>query len=403
MPNWLSLEEALQQALSYIITINKTEQVTLASSLGRIVASPMISSIDVPPCDNSAMDGYAIKISEPAINQRTITQTTAAGDIPQQPVEAATCTRILTGAPIPVGTDAVVIQENVTRDGDTIVINTMPKLGANIRPQANDIASGSLLFDAGHEIAAADISLLSSIGIASVEVYCKPKIAVVATGNELLQPGKPSQQGKIYESHRAGLIAKLTALQCEPTDVGIIPDDAEAIFTIFSQLAQSHDMVISSGGVSVGDADWVKPVLSKLGQLHLWKLAIKPGKPFAFGQFEQCYFCGLPGNPVSAFVTFDQLAAPIIQKLRGNSVRKTLTLNASINHAVKRKGGRLEFARGVYQQNDNGELQVSILSNQSSGVMTSIARANCYVLLGEDVTELTTGQLVKIQPFSLQC
>jgi molybdopterin molybdotransferase len=295
------------------------------------------------------------------------------------------------------------MQENTERDGDTIRFVHDTKPGANIRPRAGDIATGDVLFKQGHSLTAQDLMLLSSIGISDVEVLRKPKVAIVATGDELTEPGKAIAPHQIFESHRAGITAKLHELGCDVTDAGLLKDDKEVISKTFESLSKNHDLVISSGGVSVGDADWVKPALSALGTLHLWKLAIKPGKPFAFGQFGSCYFCGLPGNPVSAFVTFDQIVMPLIQALRGGTAKQKLTLPAFLETPVKRRSGRKEFARGTFHTDENGELRVSLLKKQSSSVMTSLTNANCYVVLEADCEALAQGEKVFIQPFTTEC
>ena len=308
----------------------------------------------------------------------------------------------MTGAPMPSGADTVVMQENVIRTDDSIEFTQPPVLGDNIRPKSGDIALGDELFTVGHQILPQDIMLLSSIGLANVEVYRKPKVAVIATGDELAEPGTERGDHQIFESHRGGLAAKLEALGCDVTDAGLVKDDKDTIVNVFTSLSQTHDMVISSGGVSVGDADWVKPALSSLGNLHLWKVAIKPGKPFAFGQFGNCYFCGLPGNPVSAFVTFDQIVTPLLGVLKNQSdTAQPLILKATLTTPFKRRAGRKEFARGVYRQNENGQLEVSLLQKQGSSVMTSLTNANCYVIIASESESLSLGASVDIQPFSL--
>lgn len=403
MSAWLSLEDAVEQASSHIQPIIEIETISLAQANGRIIAKSIVSPVDVPPWNNSAMDGYAIKLSgNEGSNTRQVSQTIYAGSKEHQTVTDEQCARIMTGAPMPSGADTVVMQENVIRTEDSIEFTQPPVLGDNIRPKSGDIALGDELFAVGHKILPQDIMLMSSIGLANVEVYKKPKVAVIATGDELAEPGTERGDHQIFESHRGGLAAKLEALGCDVTDAGLVKDDKDTIVNVFTSLSQTHDMVISSGGVSVGDADWVKPALSSLGSLHLWKVAIKPGKPFAFGQFGHCYFCGLPGNPVSAFVTFDQIVTPLLGVLKNQAVNsKPLTLKATLTSPFKRRAGRKEFARGVYRQNENGQLEVSLLKKQGSSVMTSLTNANCYVIIPSESESLGSGASVDIQPFSL--
>ncbi|MFC3095613.1 molybdopterin molybdenumtransferase MoeA [Alteromonas sediminis] len=401
MSGWLSLDEALSQALSHITPVTQSEVVSLYEAMDRVLATDIQAPVNVPPWDNSAMDGYAIYVDDATTQERAIIGSIAAGDAVNINVDATTCVRIMTGAAIPPGANAVVIQENTERDGDNIVFTKPCHAGDNIRPCANDIAKGSKVLSAGHALTSADLVLISSLGIAAVEVVRKLNVALVATGSELVLPGQPLPNEGIYESHRAGLIAKLSAMQCNVTDAGIVKDEPDQLRQVFADLALTHDLVISSGGVSVGDADWVKPTLNQLGTLHLWKVAIKPGKPFAFGQFGECYFCGLPGNPVSAFVTFEQLASPILQKLSGQHVKQRLTIPARLTHNHTRRPGRLDFARANFTKNEAGLIEVTLHQKQSSGVMTSITQANCFALLPAGQAVFQKGETVQIQPFSI--
>jgi len=398
---WLSLDDALEKALSIITPLTQSERVSIYEALGRVSSKDVLAPVNVPPWANSAMDGYALWVDNTQSQTRQVTGTIAAGDKADIIIDATTCARIMTGAPVPDGANAVVIQENVEREGDIITLAKQPKPGENIRPCASDIAQGDKIIQAGHALTAADLVLLSSLGLSYIDVVRKPKVAVIATGNELVEPGQALGDNKIYESHRAGLCAKISAMQCDVTNAGIAKDDPESIKQRFADLAQTHDMVISSGGVSVGDADWVKPALSSLGSLHLWKVAIKPGKPFAFGQFGDCYFCGLPGNPVSAYVTFEQLASVLLTKLKGEKAKQKLTLKARLTHDYNRRAGRLDFARATFKSDAKGELSVTLHSKQSSGVMTSITQANCYALLPAEQSVFSQGEMIQIQPFSL--
>lgn len=402
---WLSLSEAITTMLARAQPITATESVSVADAVGRVLATPITASINVPPCNNSAMDGYALKSTDgTAGNVLRIVAAVFAGDSAQPEVAAGECVRIMTGAPVPADCDAVIIQEDVTRADDTITLNTDTGTLANIRLTGSDISIGDNLFSSGHRLNATDAMLLSSLGMASVEVFKPVTIGLLATGDELVEAPAPLKSGQIYESNRTGVAALLAPWQVKLINLGIAADEPAQLRHILEQASQQCDVVISSGGVSVGDADFVKTVLDELGEVGFWKVAIKPGKPFAFGRLGKALFCGLPGNPVSACVTTEQLVVPLIRHIQGESgvgISHRLTLKARISCAVKRRAGRLDFQRAIFRQNDNGELVVTPLARQSSGVMTSFSQANCYMLIPAETAALAAGDLVDIQPFSL--
>ena len=351
------------------------------------------------------MDGYALKSSDgQAGNTLEVVGAVFAGDSHSPTVLPGQCVRIMTGASIPADCDAVIIQENVTRADDMVTLQTDTSPLANIRETGSDIARGDQLFATGHRLTATDTMLLSSLGLAAVDGYRKLTIGLLATGDELVEAGKPLAAGQIYESNRTGVAALLQNWQVQINHLGIVADEPETLKQVLQEAQQTCDVIISSGGVSVGDADFVKPVLDELGEIGFWKVAIKPGKPFAFGRLGNAVFCGLPGNPVSACVTTEQLVVPVIRHLQGetglgNSHR--LTLKAQITGDIKRRAGRLDFQRAVFSQNEAGTLSVTPLAKQSSGVMTSFSQANCYMLIPAEADELKTGDWVEIQPFSV--
>tara|TARA_B100000614_G_scaffold153212_1_gene135703 strand:- start:299 stop:1492 length:1194 start_codon:yes stop_codon:yes gene_type:complete len=391
--------------LSQTQPVSVSEKTDVKAAVGRVLATPVVASLNVPPCNNSAMDGYALKSSDgQAGNTLKVVGAVFAGDSQSPAVLAGQCVRIMTGAPIPADCDAVIIQENVSREDDTITLQTDTAPLANIRETGSDIARGDQLFDAGHRLTATDTMLLSSLGLASVDVYRQLTIGLLATGDELVEAGKPLASGQIYESNRTGVAALLHNWQVQINNLGIVADKPETLKQVLLEAQQTCDVIISSGGVSVGDADFVKPVLDELGEIGFWKVAIKPGKPFAFGRLGNAVFCGLPGNPVSACVTTEQLVVPVIRHLQGeiglgNGHR--LTLKAQITRDVKRRAGRLDFQRAVFSQNADGTLIVTPLAKQSSGVMTSFSKANCYMLIPAEADGLKTGDWVEIQPFSI--
>ncbi len=402
---WLSLSDAIATMLSQTQPVSVSEKADVKAAVGRVLATPVVASINVPPCNNSAMDGYALKSSDgKAGNKLEVVGAVFAGDSQSPTVLPGQCVRIMTGAPIPTDCDAVIIQENVSREHDTVTLQTDTAPLANIRETGSDIARGDQLFDAGHRLTATDTMLLSSLGLASVDVYRQLTIGLLATGDELVEAGNPLATGQIYESNRTGVAALLQNWQVKINNLGIVADKPETLKQVLQEAQQSCDVIISSGGVSVGDADFVKPVLDDLGEIGFWKVAIKPGKPFAFGRLANAVFCGLPGNPVSACVTTEQLVVPVIRHLQGETGLGNghrLILKAQITRDVNRRAGRLDFQRAVFSQNADGTLIVTPLAKQSSGVMTSFSKANCYMLIPAEADGLKTGDWVEIQPFSI--
>ncbi|MBR9793965.1 MAG: molybdopterin molybdotransferase MoeA [Gammaproteobacteria bacterium] len=402
---WLSLSDAIAAMLSQTQPVSVSEKADVKTAVGRVLATPVVASINVPPCNNSAMDGYALKSGDgQAGNTLEVVGAVFAGDSQSPTVLPGQCVRIMTGAPIPTDCDAVIIQENVSREHDTITLQTDTAPLANIRETGSDIARGDQLFDAGHRLTATDTMLLSSLGLASVDVYRQLTIGLLATGDELVEAGNPLATGQIYESNRTGVAALLQNWQVQINNLGIVADKPETLKQVLQEAQQTCDVIISSGGVSVGDADFVKPVLDELGEIGFWKVAIKPGKPFAFGRLGNAVFCGLPGNPVSACVTTEQLVVPVIRHLQGETGLGNghrLTLKAQVTRDIKRRAGRLDFQRAVFSQNPAGMLIVTPLAKQSSGVMTSFSQANCYMLIPAEADGLKTGDWVEIQPFSV--
>lgn len=403
-PGLLSLADALAQMQSAIAPVAEREYVPLLSALDRVSAEAIFSSIPVPGYDNAAMDGYALRYADIADHPRLqIAGQSLAGQAFSGAIKRGECVRIMTGAVIPEGADTVVMQENVVPSGAAISLTLAPNAGDNIRRAGEDIACGTLVFPQGHRIGPVDIGLLASLGIAGLEVYRKVRVAVLATGDELIPPGQPLLQGHIYDSNRYALMALLQRLNLEVIDLGLIPDQAESIVKAFAIGTAAADAVISSGGVSVGDADHTKAALEQIGSIDFWKIAIKPGKPFAFGRLNKSglgagWFFGLPGNPVSAVVTYHQLVLPALRQLAGERVQAQTCLNALASHNLKKQAGRRDFQRGLVRS-EKGINLVSTTGNQSSGVLTSMAQANCYIDLAQDAGSVAEGEIVQIQMF----
>lgn len=402
---WLPLDEALSRALAAVTPVTETENVAVSDALHRITGEDIVSQTDVPPADNSAMDGYALYAADTAGEPVTVSGTQFAGmALPEEKIHRGTAVRIMTGALIPPGAECVVMQENTRREDDIITVTKPAIAGENIRRAGGDIAKGAQVIKRGTRLEPGHLVLLASMGISSVCVFRKLKVGIMATGDELVEAGVPLQSGQIYESNRTGTRALLAHEPVTITDYGIIPDDKAALESVFKEASESQDVIISSGGVSVGDADFVKELVARHGEIAFWKIAIKPGKPFAFGSLGNALFCGVPGNPVSAWVTTQQLVLPMLKRLSGIETvgaGKPLTINATLTAGIKRKAGRQEFLRAVMVVQEDGSYNVTPSGKQSSGVMTTVTQANCYIIVPSDCKMLSAGDTVKVQPFSV--
>ena len=398
-PGLLPLEDALHLMQEAITPISDTEYVTLADSLDRIVAEPIYSPIHVPGHDNSAMDGYAMKIEDVSTHaQLDIVGQSLAGHPFIGQLGTGECVRITTGAVIPAGADTVIMQEQVFVEGNRITLQALPRAGDHIRHAGEDIAQGSLVLPQGHRLNPIDLGLLASLGIPSIKVKRLLRVAVFSTGDELTPIDQPLNPGGIYDSNRHALIALLRRLHTEVIDLGLVRDNPATIEQVFKEAISKADVVISTGGVSVGDADYTKPVLDKLGQVHFWKIAMKPGNPFAFGKLGNGWIFGLPGNPVSAVVTFHQLVVPTLRRLNGETFIPAETIKATAAHPLKKQPGRIDFQRGKLFFKD-GSPQVESTGMQSSGMLSSMAQANCYIVLERERGAVAAGEIVQVLPF----
>jgi molybdopterin molybdotransferase len=388
----LSVEGALQRVLGTLEARDRPViEVELLKALDCVLASDVISSIAVPGDDNSAMDGYALRAVD-AHQQLTVSQRIPAGSVGAQ-LKPGTVARIFTGAAIPPGADTVVMQENCELIDGHITISGSVVAGQHIRPRGQDIRSGSVVLCAGRRLRPQDLGLLASVGTARVSVYKPLKVAILSTGDELVDPANTGEDkelpsGQIYNSNRYTLAGLLASLNVEVVDGGIIPDDPNATSRALQSAADTADCVICSGGVSVGEEDHVKSQVEKLGKLDLWKLAIKPGKPLAFGCIGETPFFGLPGNPTSVFVTFCLVARPFLQKLQGLAEPAPIKLAALARFNSGKPGGRQEYRR-VTVLNGEAGLVASDYDNQSSGVLSSVSHSNAFAVIppGEVVTE----------------
>ena len=399
-PGLLPFEQAMDRMLSAIQPITETEFIPLALALNRVLASNIASPLNVPPHNNSAMDGYAFSLAN---LQKTKTLTMVGRSMAGAPFQGSCnlgeCIRIMTGAKLPKCCDTVEMQENCQTNENSITFLEGREFNDNIRFIGEDIAINQQVFAIGRKLSAIDIGVLASLGVPTIEVFRKITVAVLATGDELKSPGETLNEGDIFESNSYALIAMLTKLNVTVINFGIIADDEQAIRDAFEQADQQADVVISSGGVSVGDADYTKLVLEQLGEIGYWKIAMKPGKPFAFGKLPNSYFFGLPGNPVSALVTAHQLAVPALLKLQHAQPRNKPLLKVKTSTQLNKRPGRMDFQRAILSTNEQGEMIVTSTGSQGSGVLTSMSTANCYIILPANQGKVSANEIVNVQLF----
>ena len=401
-PDSLNCDEALTRILAQVAPVSGYERLTLRAALGRVLVAALHSPCDVPAHTNSAMDGYALNANDlPASGDarlRVIGSAFAGRPFHGQP-GSGEAVRIMTGAAMPTGTDIVVMQEHATRDSDEVLIDGQHRRGQNVRAAGEDLKQGQQVLAAGRRLLAPDLGLIASLGIGEVTVRRRVRVAYFSTGDELRSIGEALGPGEIYDSNRYTLYAMLKRSEVEIIDMGVVRDRREAVEAALREASQVADVVITSGGVSVGEADYIKEVLGTIGQVRFWKVAMKPGRPLAFGTLGQARFFGLPGNPVSVMVTFYQFVQPALFKMAGTIANPPLVLKARTTAVLNKRPGRTEFQRGILSRDTLGELRVTPTGDQGSGILNSMASADCFIILGMDTGRVDSETLVDVQPF----
>jgi molybdopterin molybdotransferase len=400
-PNSMPVAKARAFIHQFLDPVTAVLRVPVRSALGRVLAEDLLSPVDVPAHRNSAMDGWAMRGADLAPDRETMLQeigASFAGRPFAGTVAAGQCVRIMTGGVVPRGADTVVMQERAKAQGKSVTFTAGQKTGQNVREAGEDLRAGSVALTRGRVVRPAELGLIASLGIGEVAVYRPLRVAFFSTGDELRSVGTALAEGEIYDSNRYTIHGMLARLGCEVLDMGVVRDDPKLLERAFREAAAAADVVITSGGVSVGEADFVKDLLGKLGQVVFWKIAMKPGRPLAYGKIGGAHFFGLPGNPVSVMVTFYQFVREALLALMGvNPVEPVPTFTAKCATRLKKAPGRTEFQRGVLAREADGTLAVRPTGEQGSGILKSMSDANCFIILGDDVGNVEAGATVEVQ------
>ncbi len=394
-PNAMPVAQARQFIQQFLSPVTETENIATMQALGRVLAADIVSPSNVPNHNNSAMDGFAFKHSAD-IKLIKIIGTAFAGRPFAGIVKVGECVKIMTGAVIPTGTDTVVMQEHVAVKSESITLLNEIKLGANVRLAGEDLKLNQTVLAKGHLIRPADLGLIASLGISKVSTYKKLKVAFFSTGDELVGAGNALSEGQIYDSNRYTLFAMLSRVGAVISDLGNVPDDPDLLEKTLLGAAKENDVVITSGGVSVGEADYMKMLLAKHGQVLFWKINMKPGRPLAYGKIGSSHYFGLPGNPVSAMVTFYQFVREALITLMGATPKSLPMFNVECTQSIKKATGRTEFQRGILFE-DNRVWKVKPTGAQGSAILSSMSQANCFIVLDEAIGNLEAGAMVSVQ------
>jgi molybdopterin molybdotransferase len=398
----LSVQQARETLVRTVTPVSGWESVPVRSALDRILARDLIAPFDVPAHDNSAMDGYAVRAADltGAENRLHIVGAAYAGRGFTGAIGRGEAVRIMTGAVMPQGADSVVIQEAVQLEGETVILPPCDKAGQNVRRAGEDLAAGQTALSAGRRIGPPELGLAASLGMAELRVRRRPRVAFFSTGDELASIGRALRPGEVYDSNRYSLYGALTRLDLDVHDLGVVRDDPTSLEQAFAEAAEQSDAVITTGGVSVGEADYIRDILARLGDVHFWRINIKPGRPMAFGRLGGAWFFGLPGNPVAVLVCFYQIVRDALLHLQGlDPIPARPSVRVPCDDALRKRPGRLEFPRG-YLYLANGQWRVRLSGRQGSGVLRSVTDANCFICLPEESGGVTPGDLVEVQPFA---
>ncbi len=400
-PDALRVDKAGEAIRACLAPVAASERVALREALGRVLAQEIVPQIDVPGHDNSAMDGYAVRSSDLSLSQESSLVeigSAFAGKVFEGKLKTGECVRIMTGAVMPQGADTVVVQEVCRAAAGRVAIPPGQKAGQNVRGAGEDLKAGVPVLKEGQVLRAAEIGLIASLGIGAVEVKRRLRVAFFCTGDELTSIGTPLAPGQIYDSNRYTLLGMLQGLGVEVTDLGVVRDDPALLEATFRKAAASADVVITTGGVSVGEADFVKQLMAKLGEVLFWKIAMRPGRPMAFGKIGNAYLFGLPGNPVAVMVTFTQFVRDALWALSGRSGFQIPLLTATSAQAIRKVPGRTEYQRGIVFC-EAGQWQVRSTGQQGSGVLRSMSEANCFIVLEHERGAVQAGEPVQVQLF----
>jgi len=394
--NLLPVEEAAKRMAEHVPPVAEVERVSLADALGRVVASDVIATVALPPFDNSAVDGYAVRHADLQGGDTTlkVAGRLQAGGRILKAIDAGEAIRIFTGAPMPEGTDTVFMQEDVNADGGAVTVPPGLKRGANRRLTGEDLQEGAVALPAGRRLSAQDIALAAAVGLTQIEVRRRPRVAVFSTGDEIIEPGQPLGAASLYDANRFLLLALLREAGAEAHDLGILRDDAAKLASAIEKAAAGHDLILTSGGVSTGEADHVKSAVEQVGKLVLWRLAIKPGRPVAMGVVRGAAFAGLPGNPVAAFITFVHVVRPLLMRLAGADVAPPMAIPVRAAFSYKKKKGRREYVRVGLRRAPDGIVEAVKYPQEGAGIITSLTETNGLAELLEDQVEVTPGSHV---------
>ena len=402
-PESLPVETARRVIRSLVAPVTTNERVAVRASLGRVLGTDVVSTMNVPAHDNSAMDGFAVRGADLKADGDTALREIGAafaGRTFEGAVGPGQCVRVMTGAVMPRGTDTVVIQEIVRIDGDRVIVPPGQKTGQNRRLAGEDLATGRVAIPAGRLVRPAELGLLASLGLAEVTVRRRLRVAFFSTGDELASIGAALKDGEVYDSNRYTLYGMLARLGAELIDMGVVRDDPAELERAFLEAAASADAVITSGGVSVGEADFTRALLGRLGEVLFWKIAMRPGRPMAVGRIGNAYFFGLPGNPVAVMVTFYGFVRDALLALAGRTDDYALpVVRVPSATALRKKPGRTEFQRGIVARGDDGAWSVRVTGQQGSGVLRSMSEANCFIVLEHERGEVKAGAPVSVQLF----